>query len=54
MIKKERELLGSYFTAVDLAAIGKELDDAEEQVGGRKRGGESQNYDDSGYFSLQV
>jgi hypothetical protein len=23
-------------------------------VGGRKRGGESQNYDDSGYFSLQV
>lgn len=23
-------------------------------MGGRKRGSESQNYDDSGYFSIQV
>lgn len=45
---------GSYFTAVDLAEIGQELDRAEQQVGGSKRGGESQNYDDSGYFSIQV
>ncbi|GAA5806965.1 hypothetical protein MFLAVUS_000314 [Mucor flavus] len=44
----------NYFTAVDLAEIGQGLDAAEQAVGGRKRGSESQNYDDSGYFSIQV
>ena len=46
--------IGSYFTAVDLAEIGQTLDQQEQAVGGLKRGGESQNYDDSGYFSIQV
>lgn len=45
---------GNYFTAVDLAEIGQGLDAAEQAVGGRKRGSESQNYDDSGYFSIQA
>ncbi|KAG2195991.1 hypothetical protein INT47_011496 [Mucor saturninus] len=40
--------------AVDLAEIGRGLDDMEQAMGGRKRGSESQNYDDSGYFSIQV
>ncbi|KAI8638463.1 the Josephin domain of Ataxin-3 in complex with ubiquitin molecule [Parasitella parasitica] len=47
-------LQGNYFTAVDLAEIGQELDRQEQLVGGRKVGSESQNYDDSGYFSIQV
>lgn len=46
--------IGNYFTAVDLAEIGRQLDNQEQLVGGRKRGSESQNYDDSGYFSIQV
>lgn len=45
---------GNYFTAVDLAEIGQKLDQEERLVGGTKRGSESQNYDDSGYFSIQV
>ncbi|KAI9273184.1 ataxin-3-like protein [Helicostylum pulchrum] len=47
-------LQGNYFTTVDLAEIGQGLDAAEQAVGGRKQGSESQNYDDSGYFSIQV
>ncbi|KAI9478386.1 MAG: ataxin-3-like protein [Benjaminiella poitrasii] len=47
-------LQGNYFTAVDLAEIGKDLDRQEQLVGGRKIDAESQNYDDSGYFSIQV
>ena len=47
-------LQGNYFTAVDLAEIGQQLDKQEQLVGGRKSGSESQNYDDSGYFSIQV
>ncbi|KAI8070629.1 Josephin-domain-containing protein, partial [Gilbertella persicaria] len=47
-------LQGSYFTAVDLAEIGQKLDIEEQLVGGSKLGSESQNYDDSGYFSIQV
>ncbi|CEP17271.1 hypothetical protein [Parasitella parasitica] len=47
-------LQGNYFTAVDLAEIGQELDRQEQLVGGRKNGSESQNYDDSGYFSIQI
>ncbi|GAN11128.1 ataxin-3-like [Mucor ambiguus] len=47
-------LQGNYFTAVDLAEIGQELDKQEQLVGGRRSGSESQNYDDSGYFSIQV
>jgi ataxin-3 len=39
---------------VDLAEIGQGLDQTEQQVGGSKQGSESQNYDDSGYFSIQV
>ncbi|KAI7906098.1 Josephin-domain-containing protein [Cokeromyces recurvatus] len=46
-------LQGNYFTAVDLAEIGKEIDKAEQLVSG-SLGKESQNYDDSGYFSIQV
>lgn len=41
------------FTAQDLADIARQLDALEAaQLGGA--GGESQNYDDSGFFSLQV
>ncbi|OBZ87087.1 Ataxin-3 [Choanephora cucurbitarum] len=47
-------LQGSYFTAVDLAEIGRALDKEEQLVGGNRLGQESQNYDDSGYFSIQV
>ncbi|SAL97801.1 hypothetical protein [Absidia glauca] len=45
-------LQGSYFTAVDLADIGRELDVKESIVHGRHVSGN--NYDDSGYFSIQV
>lgn len=44
--------VGSYFTAVDLADIGRELDVKESIVHGRQVSGN--NYDDSGYFSIQV
>ncbi|ORZ17378.1 Josephin-domain-containing protein [Absidia repens] len=45
-------LQGNYFTAVDLADIGRELDVKESIVHGRQVSGN--NYDDSGYFSIQV
>ncbi|KAI8378470.1 Josephin-domain-containing protein [Blakeslea trispora] len=47
-------LQGNYFTAVDLAEIGQQLDKQEQIVGSNRVGHESQNYDDSGYFSIQV
>ncbi|KAI8384786.1 Josephin-domain-containing protein [Radiomyces spectabilis] len=47
-------LQGNYFTAVDLAEIGKELDDRERMMAGRQMSVDSHNYDDSGYFSIQV
>ncbi|KAI8988587.1 Machado-joseph disease protein MJD, partial [Mycotypha africana] len=47
-------LQGNYFTAVDLAEIAQQLDNEEQLVGGKKIDAESQNYDDSGYFSIQV
>ncbi|KAI7866441.1 Josephin-domain-containing protein [Spinellus fusiger] len=45
-------LQGSYFTAVDLATIGEELDRTESLISGSiaKR----ENYDDTGFFSIQV
>ncbi|KAI8093421.1 ataxin 3 variant ref [Halteromyces radiatus] len=45
-------LQGNYFTAVDLAQLGRELDLKESMVRGHSVSGE--NYDDSGYFSIQV
>ncbi|KAI8070685.1 Josephin-domain-containing protein [Gongronella butleri] len=45
-------LQGPYFTAVDLASIGRDLDAKESLVHGRATSGN--NYDDSGYFSIQV
>ncbi|KAJ3188784.1 Ataxin-3 [Gaertneriomyces sp. JEL0708] len=57
-------LQGPYFTAVDLADIARQLDDAERSAmaeGGMDReefqkfvAGGSNNYDDSGFFSVQV
>ncbi|KAL0092654.1 ataxin-3 [Phycomyces blakesleeanus] len=48
-------LQGNYFTAVDLATIGQELDREESRVTGVNVSGRtSQNYDDSGFFSIQV
>ncbi|KAI8816310.1 Ataxin-3 [Fimicolochytrium jonesii] len=60
-------LQGAYFTAVDLADIGRQLDEeersamAEGNIGGHETeeyrkflGEESSNYDDSGFFSVQV
>ncbi|KRY28281.1 Ataxin-3 [Trichinella spiralis] len=46
-------LQGQYFTAVDLAEIARRLDAEERKVTGDSTS-ESQNMDDSGYFSLQV
>jgi Ataxin-3 len=50
-------LQGSYFTAVDLAELARELD-AEERLAcsEKEKGvaeGESSNYDESGFFSVQ-
>ncbi|ORX54463.1 Machado-joseph disease protein MJD [Hesseltinella vesiculosa] len=45
-------LQGPYFTAIDLAEIGRDLDAKESIVHGRQVHGN--NYDDSGYFSIQV
>ncbi|KAI9025253.1 Josephin-domain-containing protein [Phycomyces nitens] len=48
-------LQGNYFTAVDLATIGQDLDREESRVTGVDFSGKkSQNYDDSGFFSIQV
>lgn len=46
-------LQGSYFTPLDLAAIGRELDEEELLINPTK-GAESTNYDDTGFFSLTV
>ncbi|KRX89007.1 Ataxin-3 [Trichinella pseudospiralis] len=46
-------LQGQYFTAVDLAEIARRLDAEERKVTGDSTS-DSQNMDDSGYFSLQV
>src|SRR5690349_4527660 len=49
-------LQGPYFTAVDLAEIAQGLDSREASISlsteGRRT--ESDNYDDSGFFSIQV
>ncbi|CDS06363.1 hypothetical protein LRAMOSA08891 [Lichtheimia ramosa] len=48
-------LQGSYFTAVDLATIGQKLDEREQAVvGSSSTLQQGCNYDDSGYFSIQV
>lgn len=48
-------LQGSYFTAVDLATIGQKLDERERAVVGSSTAlQQGCNYDDSGYFSIQV
>ncbi|KAI9490390.1 Josephin-domain-containing protein [Zychaea mexicana] len=50
-------LQGSYFTAVDLATIGQRLDDQENAMltnQGRSAQQQGSNFDDSGYFSVQV
>lgn len=48
-------LLGSYFTAVDLATIGQALDEREKaMLGSQGLSEQGHNYDDSGYFSIQV
>lgn len=46
-------LQGPYFTATDLATIGKQLDEEEEEAIGMKLQ-ESSNFDDTGFFSLQI
>lgn len=46
-------LQGSYFTAVDLAQIASDLDSREGSMI-RERDGRSHNFDDSGFFSVQV
>lgn len=45
-------LQGEYFTAVDLANIAHELDEEEVALDSEQKS--SQNYDDTGYFSIQV
>ncbi|KAI8343452.1 Josephin-domain-containing protein [Chlamydoabsidia padenii] len=52
VFEKQEGNLCNYFTAVDLADIGRELDVKESIVHGRQVSGN--NYDDSGYFSIQV
>ncbi|RUS25109.1 ataxin-3-like protein, partial [Jimgerdemannia flammicorona] len=48
-------LQGPYFTAVDLAEIARKLDEDEQDVvAPRDQPRESANYDDSGFFSIQV
>ncbi|KAI8983705.1 Josephin-domain-containing protein [Pilobolus umbonatus] len=47
-------LQGQYFNAVDLADIAQQLDRQERVIEGSGRPKVSQNYDDSGYFSIQV
>ncbi|KAI8810632.1 Josephin-domain-containing protein [Cladochytrium replicatum] len=51
-------LQGSYFTAVDLSEIARDLDaremDALSQSAAARQRHESSNYDDSGFFSVQV
>ncbi|KAI8143475.1 Josephin-domain-containing protein [Fennellomyces sp. T-0311] len=49
-------LQGNYFTAVDLAAIGQKLDDQENAMMANQgiSGQQASNFDDSGYFSVQV
>ncbi|KAI9304823.1 Josephin-domain-containing protein [Cunninghamella echinulata] len=43
-------LQGSYFTAVELAEIGRQFDEKERSFGIKS----GENYDDTGYFSIQV
>ncbi|ORX87784.1 Josephin-domain-containing protein [Anaeromyces robustus] len=45
-------LQGEYFTAVDLANIAHELDEEEAALNSNQNS--SQNYDDTGFFSIQV
>jgi len=45
-------LQGEYFTAVDLANIAHELDEEEVALDSKQKS--SQNYDDTGFFSIQV
>ena len=53
---------GPYFSAVDLATIARDLDQVEQSnldppngaEASNNSGGQSENYDDSGYFSVQV
>ncbi len=47
-------LQGAYYTAVDLADIARQIDQAERQVTSELPPAESQNYDDSGFFSVTV
>ena len=48
-------MTGPYYTAVDLADIAKQLDAAEASAQTpTETNNESGNYDDSGYFSVQV
>ncbi|ORZ03689.1 Josephin-domain-containing protein, partial [Syncephalastrum racemosum] len=45
---------GSYFSAVDLATLGQQLDDQERgMMANQGQQYEGHNYDDSGYFSIQ-
>ena len=50
-------LQDSYFTAVDLAEIGQRLNDQENEMlthQGITQQQQASNFDDSGYFSVQV
>ncbi|KAJ3308620.1 hypothetical protein HDV04_001033 [Boothiomyces sp. JEL0838] len=47
-------LQGSYFTAVDLSSIAQQLDQEELQTLEAQTNFQSSNYDDSGFFSVQV
>ncbi|KAJ3273397.1 Ataxin-3 [Terramyces sp. JEL0728] len=47
-------LQGSYFTAVDLSSIAQQLDQEELQTLDPQANFQSNNYDDSGFFSVQV
>ncbi|KAF8598807.1 Josephin-domain-containing protein [Ceratobasidium sp. AG-I] len=47
-------LQGNYFTAPDLAQIGRELDELEQDYNESAERGRSTNMDDTGYFSVQV
>ena len=47
-------LQGHYFTAENLVTIAQELDQRERAVLEDESQFQSQNYDDSGYFSIQV
>lgn len=47
-------LQGDYYTALDLANIAMELDTMERDYMNPTTSHESSNYDDTGYFSIQV